>query len=76
MDEKFIIEKDDYRRTGYPVQPINPETSQNSTGKDKIPVRYRYDSREYNYNRENLEEALDRQFAGSDDINDVMWILK
>lgn len=66
----------DYRRTGYPVQPINPETSQNSTGKDKIPVRYRYDSREYNYNRENLEEALGRQFGGSDDINDVMWILK
>ncbi len=66
----------DYRRTGYPVLPINPESSQNSTGKDKIPVRYRYSDREYSYNRENLEEALKRQFNGSDDINDVIWILK
>lgn len=68
----------DYRRTGYPVQPINPETSKNSTGKNKIPVRYRYSDREYSFNRENLEESLQRQFGGpgEDDINDVMWILK
>lgn len=66
----------DYRRTGYPVLPINPETSKNVTAPNKIPVRYRYSTDEYNYNRENLEEALSRQFGGSDDINDVMWILK
>lgn len=66
----------DYRRTGYPVLPIDPNTSLNSTGRDKIPVRYMYSDNEYSYNRENLKEALDRQFEGNDDINDLMWILK
>lgn len=66
----------DYRRTGYPVLPINPESSKNVTAPDRIPVRYMYPEREYNYNRENLEEALSRQFGGSDNINDIMWILK
>lgn len=66
----------DYRRTGYPILPINPETSRNVTAPDRIPVRYMYPMAEYNYNRENLEAALERQFGGSDDINDVMWILK
>lgn len=66
----------DYRRTGYPVLPINPESSRNVTAPDRIPVRYMYPMAEYNYNRENLEAALERQFGGSDDINDVMWILK
>jgi hypothetical protein len=66
----------DYRRTGYPVLPINPESSKNVTAPDRIPVRYMYPNGEYNYNRENLEEALSRQFNGNDDINDVMWILK
>lgn len=66
----------DYRRTGYPVLPINPETSRNVTAPDRMPIRYMYPMNEYNYNRENLENALSRQFGGSDDINDVMWILK
>lgn len=66
----------DYRRTGYPVLPINPGTSLNVTAPDKIPVRYMYPDTEYSYNRENLIEALERQFGGSDDINDIMWILK
>ncbi|MDR0976608.1 MAG: SusD/RagB family nutrient-binding outer membrane lipoprotein [Prevotellaceae bacterium] len=66
----------DYRRTGYPVLPINPQTNMNSTAPDRIPVRYRYPTNEYNYNRESLEAALDRQFNGDDDNNGVMWILK
>jgi len=66
----------DYRRTGYPVLPVNPETSMNVTAPDRIPVRLMYPTQEYNFNRENLEEALSRQFGGSDNINDVMWILK
>lgn len=66
----------DYRRTGYPVLPINSETSKNVSAPDRIPVRFMYPMNEYNYNRENLETALERQFGGSDDINDVMWILK
>lgn len=66
----------DYRRTGYPSLPINPNTSMNVTAPDRIPVRYMYPDNEYSYNRENLEEALNRQFGGDDSINDLIWILK
>jgi hypothetical protein len=66
----------DYRRTGYPALPVNPNTSMNIAAPDKIPVRYMYPLEEYSFNRENLEEAINRQFGGSDEINDVMWILK
>ncbi|MCD7936625.1 MAG: SusD/RagB family nutrient-binding outer membrane lipoprotein [Tannerellaceae bacterium] len=65
----------DYRRTGYPVLPINPNTNQNTIS-DRIPVRYMYHDSEYSYNRENLEEALKRQFNGNDEVNELMWILK
>lgn len=67
----------DYRRTGYPILPINPANSLNDDGyKDKLPVRWRYRPAEYSSNRENLEEALDRQFGGQDTNNGLMWILK
>jgi hypothetical protein len=66
----------DYRRTGYPVLPINPSTSMNSTAPDKVPSRYMYSTDEYAYNRESLDEALKRQYDGNDNINGVMWILR
>lgn len=66
----------EYRRTGYPEFPINPATSLNETNKNAVPVRWLYPGSEGSYNRENLTEALNRQFAGVDDINNVMWILK
>lgn len=65
----------DYRRTGYPKWPINPETNQN-TDKTKVPSRWMYPQNESNYNRENMEEALARQFNGSDEVNKLMWILQ
>ena len=65
----------DYRRTGYPVLPINPATNRN-TVKDKLPMRWMYPKSEFDYNKENIEEALQRQFGGSDDVNNLMWILK
>ena len=65
----------EYRRTGYPVLPINPETNLN-VEKDKIPVRWMYPTREFDYNKENLEEAVERQYGGIDDNNKVMWILQ
>ena len=64
------------RRTGYPVFPINPATSLNVNNKDAIPVRWLYPSSELNYNKENLIEALNRQYGGVDDINNKMWLLK
>lgn len=65
----------EYRRTGYPELPINPETNRNSE-RDKIPVRWMYPTREFDYNRENVEEAVERQYGGVDDINKLMWILR
>ena len=31
---------------------------------------------EYDYNKEAVEEAVQRQYDGSDDYNKLMWILK
>ena len=66
----------EYRRTAYPVFPINPETSLNDNNKDGIPMRWLYPSSETNYNRENLIEALNSQYDGYDEINKLMWVLK
>jgi hypothetical protein len=65
----------EYRRTGYPVLPVNPESNRN-TIRDRIPVRWMYSESEYQYNRENVLEAVQRQFGGNDDVNELMWILK
>ncbi|MDR0429967.1 MAG: SusD/RagB family nutrient-binding outer membrane lipoprotein [Tannerellaceae bacterium] len=65
----------DYRRTGFPVLPINPETNRNEV-KDKIPVRWMYPQVEYDYNSENVQEAVARQYGGVDDVNKLMWILQ
>ncbi|MDR1601030.1 MAG: SusD/RagB family nutrient-binding outer membrane lipoprotein [Tannerella sp.] len=65
----------EYRRTGYPRIPVNPATNLN-TMSDRMPVRWMYDQREYDYNRDNVVEAVQRQFNGNDDVNELMWILK
>lgn len=66
----------EYRRTGYPKLPINPATSLNTNASDKIPVRWMYSTDEYSYNKENVEEAVARQYGGNDEVNQLMWILK
>ncbi|MBC9797351.1 SusD/RagB family nutrient-binding outer membrane lipoprotein [Sinomicrobium weinanense] len=63
------------RRTGYPHFPINPETNENVPA-DKLPVRWLYPQDELNYNSENVNEAIDRQYNGNDNVNELMWILK
>lgn len=65
----------DNRRTGYPVLPLNPESNLN-TDPDKFPVRWMYPQDELDYNRTNVQEAIDRQYGGSDDFNQLMWILQ
>lgn len=64
------------RRTGYPEFPINPATSLNVNDKNAIPVRWLYPSSELNHNKENLIDALNRQYGGVDEINNKMWLLK
>jgi hypothetical protein len=65
----------EYRRTGYPALPVNPESNRN-TIPDRIPVRWMYSQDEYQYNRENVQEAVQRQFSGNDEVNELIWILK
>lgn len=66
----------EYRRNGYPVFPVNPATSLNLNNPSAVPMRWYYPSSEGNYNRDNLNEALQRQYDGVDDVNKLMWILR
>lgn len=66
----------EYRRTGYPAFPINPSTSLNVNNPNGLPMRWMYPASETNYNRDNLVEALNRQYDGYDEINKLMWLLK
>lgn len=43
---------------------------------DKIPVRWQYPESEISYNKANVEEAIQRQYGGSDEVNKLMWILQ
>lgn len=63
------------RRTGYPVFVLNSGTNLN-TPTTQFPVRWLYPSNELSYNNRNLDEAIQRQFNGSDNVNGIMWILK
>jgi hypothetical protein len=65
----------EYRRTKYPEFPVNPETNQNDQT-DKIPMRWLYPQGEINYNKEQMDIALQRQWSGIDNINNLMWILQ
>ena len=66
----------EYRRNNYPGFPINPETNLNENNVNAMPKRWLYPTSETNYNRENLIDALNRQFDGYDEVNKVMWLLK
>jgi hypothetical protein len=63
------------RRTGYPVFILNTSTNLNSSSSN-FPLRWLYPSNELDYNAENVEMAIKNQYGGSDDTNQVMWILK
>jgi Starch-binding associating with outer membrane len=62
-----------FRRTGVPVFADNGPGTGNS---GRIPKRYQYPPSERSTNGENLNDALQRQFGGNDDINEVMWVIK
>lgn len=66
----------EYRRNKFPVFPINPNSSLNENNKNGVPMRWLYPGTETSSNRENLEEALNRQYEGYDEINKLMWLLK
>lgn len=66
----------EFRRTGYPKFVLNPNSNMNPTDNTKFPTRWQYPQNEINFNTENLNEAVKRQYNGSDDFNGIMWILK
>jgi len=66
----------EYRRTNYPDFPINPATSLNENKKTALPMRWLYPANENTRNQENLLEALQRQYNGIDEVNQLMWVLK
>jgi hypothetical protein len=61
-----------WRRTGIPTFSTGPGTGPNGV----IPKRFQYPTSERATNETNLLTALQRQFAGKDDINAAMWIVK
>lgn len=65
----------EYRRTGYPKFIINPKSNRNDPT-SKMPLRWMYPQNEYDYNSDNVKAAVQSQFSGVDDNNQIMWILK
>ncbi|SFS91414.1 SusD/RagB family nutrient-binding outer membrane lipoprotein [Mucilaginibacter polytrichastri] len=61
-----------YRRTGIPVFTTGPGTGNGS----RIASRFKYPSAEQTANAANYNKALQSQYAGNDDINGIMWVLK
>lgn len=61
------------RRTGIPALHVGANMN-NPSG--KIPVRWRYPQAEYQTNETNVQEAIKRQYGGSDGVDDLMWLLQ
>ena len=60
------------RRTGIPTLSTGPGTQNGG----KVPKRWIYPQSEFSYNGTNVQEAVTRQYAGTDDTNGVMWVLQ
>jgi hypothetical protein len=60
------------RRTGIPTLSVGPGTY----NEGQVPKRWLYPQSEYDYNLGNLTDALQRQFNGDDNVNQVMWLLQ
>jgi hypothetical protein len=66
--EAFI----EQRRTGIPKLNTGPGTYNNGM----VPKRWLYPQSEYDYNKANVDAAVQRQYSGTDDVNAVMWLLQ
>lgn len=65
----------EFRRTGYPKFKMNASTNEN-TPSDEFPVRWLYPQVELNNNAENYKAAIQSQYGGNDNVNQLMWLLK
>ncbi|WP_294079999.1 SusD/RagB family nutrient-binding outer membrane lipoprotein [Proteiniphilum sp. UBA5384] len=66
----------EFVRTGYPEFVLNPSSNMNPTDNTKFPTRWQYPQNEIDYNTDNLNEAIQRQYNGLDNFNGIMWLLK
>jgi len=60
------------RRTGIPTLNVGPGTYNDGM----VPKRWLYPQSEYDYNPGNLNEALQSQYNGTDNVNNVMWLIQ
>jgi len=60
------------RRTGIPTLSVGAGTYNDG----KVPKRWLYPQSEYDYNPGNLNAALQSQYGGVDDVNEIMWQLQ
>lgn len=60
------------RRTGIPTLDVGPATQNGGL----VPKRWMYPQGELTNNGDNMNAAIQSQFAGNDDINAVMWLLQ
>ncbi len=65
-----------FLRTGYPLYPLDPNTSLNPDDPNVYPKRWMYPTDEQTKNPVNYQKAIDEQFGGYDGINQVPWYLK
>jgi uncharacterized protein YneR len=61
-----------WRRTGVPTFLTGPGTGNS----ERVALRFQYPVSEKSVNSANVNEAITRQFAGNDGINEKMWIIK
>jgi len=61
-----------FRRTGIPNFTTGPGTGNS----ERIALRFQYPGSEKTANDENYNAALQSQYAGNDDINGKMWLIK
>lgn len=61
-----------WRRTTTPTFHVGPGTGNSQ----RVPLRFQYPVSEKSVNAVNVNSAIISQFAGSDDINEKMWIIK
>jgi len=59
------------RRTGIPTFVVGSSTQNGG----QIPKRWLYPQGELDNNFENVSESINRQYAGNDNVNGVMWLL-
>ena len=60
------------RRTGIPEFNVGPGTYNDQ----RVPKRWLYPQSEYDYNKANVDAAVQSQFAGDDNVNGVMWLIE